>query len=204
MQFIKRINWLWSHTAILTILLVCSVILNVLLAQRIRALKTAAAKLEYAIEYDKGLSPGDVAPPLALLNKEGTLETIAYAGSRLPTVLYIFTPDCDWCKRNNENIKFLASQVSDKYRFIGISLKGDKLDEYLVRYQIQFPVYHSPTKDVFLSYKLGSTPQTIVVSNDGKILANWKGAYSKQERVNIEGFFDVHLPGVAEQSKVSQ
>lgn len=100
--------------------------------------------------------------------------------------------------------KFLASQVSDKYRFIGISLKGDKLDEYLVRYQIQFPVYHSPTKDVFLSYKLGSTPQTIVVSNDGKILANWKGAYSKQERVNIEGFFDVHLPGVAEQSKVSQ
>jgi hypothetical protein len=45
-------------------------------------------------------------------------------------------------------------------------------------------------------YGLGSTPQTIIVSLDGKILQNWVGAYTGDRRAEVERFFGVSLPGL--------
>src|SRR5881409_3609007 len=42
---------------------------------------------------------------------------------------------------------------------------------------------------------LGHTPQTIVVSKEGKVHRNWIGAFI-QSRSDVEQFFGVRLPGL--------
>lgn len=43
---------------------------------------------------------------------------------------------------------------------------------------------------------LGSTPQTIVVGSDGRVVENWLGAYTGDTLVAIENFFLVEMPGL--------
>lgn len=49
-------------------------------------------------------------------------------------------------------------------------------------------------KQAGLEYGLGSTPQIIIVSPDGKVLQNWVGAYTGVEQAEVEKFFGVTLP----------
>jgi hypothetical protein len=51
------------------------------------------------------------------------------------------------------------------------------------------------------AYKLRSTPQTIVVSPEGKVLQNWVGAYVGGQKSQVEAFFHVSLPGLRELPK---
>ena len=41
-----------------------------------------------------------------------------------PTILYILSPDCRWCKYNEPRINALAEKLGKSYRVIGISLAG--------------------------------------------------------------------------------
>ena len=43
---------------------------------------------------------------------------------------------------------------------------------------------------------LGSTPQTIVIAPDGRVLKNWIGAFGMPVQTQVEEFFDVRLPGL--------
>lgn len=52
--------------------------------------------------------------------------------------------------------------------------------------------------DVKANYKFGGTPQTLVVSADGHVIKNWTGAYSGSLKTEIEGFFQIELPGLTE------
>jgi hypothetical protein len=54
----------------------------------------------------------------------------------------------------------------------------------------------NPTDDVKLKYRLGGTPQTIVISTDGKVLQNWVGAYADKQQMEVEKFFGLTLPGL--------
>ena len=51
------------------------------------------------------------------------------------------------------------------------------------------------------TYKLGSTPQTIVISPEGKVLQDWVGAYVGDQKSQVEAFFQVTLPGLRELPK---
>jgi hypothetical protein len=48
------------------------------------------------------------------------------------------------------------------------------------------------------NYKLGSTPQTIVISPEAKVLQDWIGAYVGDQKSQVEAFFHVSLPGLRE------
>lgn len=111
-------------------------------------------------------------------------------------MLYIFTPDCHWCARNLENIKAVGGQVGNRYRLIGISLSGDKLEEYLAQSQLNFPVYHSPTDASRLAYDMVATPTTIIISKEGKVVRIWRGAYGTDRQEEVEHFFNIKLPGL--------
>jgi peroxiredoxin len=190
---VRLYSWFLSHNTIVTVLLACSVLLNIFLANRISKLNQ---DLVWANEQ-KQLTPGMVVTSLEVLDKDGKPVTISYLENSLPTVLYIFSPTCHWCEQNIGNINFLANYTGDKYRFIGISLSREKLEEYLVQHKMPFPVYHSLSDSARLSYGLGATPQTIVISSDGKVLRNWSGAYGNVLQEEIETFFKVKLPGLA-------
>jgi peroxiredoxin len=177
-------------------LLIISVGLNVVLGREVKNLRVLSRLLQLKIRTP-ALVPGSQAPSFSAKEMDGKPAVLNYSQEAGPTVLYIFTPECHWCGQNLENIRFLASNKKAKYRFIGVSLTSDKLEEYLSRNGLPFHVYHSPPDEVSVAYGLTSTPSTIVVSSDGKILQYWRGAYSQDLKAEIESFFQLHLPGLA-------
>ncbi|MGE0887721.1 MAG: hypothetical protein AB7P14_29725 [Blastocatellales bacterium] len=58
-------------------------------------------------------------------------------------------------------------------------------------------IYKQPTEEAIEQLGLGSTPQTIVISPEGKVLKNWVGAYGSS-KPEIEAYFGVQLPGITE------
>ncbi len=177
--------------------LLVSVTLNVLLAHRVRSLTYArsASMAEYQLKV------GTAVPPVAVKRLGGQQEVISYQGVKQSTVLYVFTPPCSWCARNMDNFKTLLGKESGEYRFIGLSLSEDTLAEYVAKNDLELPVYSGLSMDTKAAYKLSSTPQTIVVSPEGRVLQNWMGAYVGDQKSQVEAFFHVSLPGLKELPK---
>lgn len=190
LKIMKKSDFL-NHSVIVTILLIFSVSINLLLAYTLWENRKSYSALENAIEYDKGVLPGEKVPSLTAFDLNNEEINISYKDK--PTVLYVFTPDCGWCLKNLENLKTLVTQTKNAYSFIGISLKNNNLDQYIKNNEINFPIYHSPPKDVYRDYKMGRTPQTFVISPDGYVIATWAGAFEGENRKQIEEFFDVSL-----------
>lgn len=195
-----RARRLLSHTAILTALLIISVVLNVFLARQSKRLGKELESDLAIIEKAEGILPDTVVPPLEVLDMSGQPIIISYAEIKSPTVLYVFSASCGWCDRNLENIKFLARSLGKDYRFVGVSLSPNQLNEYLAKANLPFPVFHSPSLSMSTTYRMGRTPQTIVVSPESRVMKSWSGAYGnlygKATQTEIETFFRVTLPGL--------
>ena len=100
-----------------------------------------------------------------------------------------------------DNFKTLVDKESDQYRFIGLSLSEEGLAEYVAKNDLKLPVYSGLSPETLKTYKLGSTPQTVVISPEGKVLEDWPGAYVGDQRAKVEAFFHVSLPGLKELPK---
>jgi peroxiredoxin len=187
----------WVLPAVILVL-VASVALNVLLAQKVRSLSDS--RLAKNSEYQ--LKIGMSVPAITASRLGGEREVISYQGTSQPTVLYVFTPPCTWCARNIDNLKTLLDKESDGYRFIGLSLSEQGLAEYVRKNDLGLPVYSGLSPETMATYKLGTTPQTILISPEGKVLQNWAGAYVGDQKSRIEAFFHVSLPGLKELPKV--
>jgi peroxiredoxin len=191
-QNITTVRWLRVTVIISLILLTCSTALNVLLAQKVRELNSVLMD----IKLGGNLQEGADVPPIDSNRIDGKFVSVSYSDINQPTILYIFTPQCVWCKRNLTNIKTLAGETHNNYRFIGLSLTREGLSEYLAKNDIKFTVYTDISPSVISTYKLGSTPQTIVVSPNGKVIKNWIGVYNGDVATEVESFFKIRLPGV--------
>ncbi len=166
--------------------MVGSVVLNVLLARKVRSTGASSHVLQVGVNV----------PPITATRTDGKIETIAYSSSDRPTVLYIFTPTCSWCERNMDNIKALIHLKDAEYRFIGLSLSGEGLSSYVRAHGLALPTYSELPQDLLQVYKLHGTPQTIVVSPEGRVIQNWMGAYVGNQKSQVEAFFHVSLPGI--------
>ncbi len=179
------------------ILVVLSVSLNVLLVQKLRSLAGAQS----ARISERLVKIGATVPPIAANRLGGHEEVIFYNDAPHPTVLYVFTPPCPWCARNLDNLKALVDKESGEYRFIGVSLSEEGLAEYVRKNQLRLPVFSGLSAEAKATYRLSGTPQTIVVSSEGRVLQNWVGAYAGDQKSQIEAFFHVTLPGLRELSR---
>ena len=172
--------------------LVMSVTLNVLLAHKVRSLdNTQSAKLA-----DLVVQVGTTVPPVTAKRLDGGSEQISYEGTAQPTVLYVFTPTCVWCARNLNNLKTLLANDSGQYRFIALSLSDEGVPQYVEKNGLKIPVYSVISPETAKTYKLGSTPQTIVISPRGRVLQDWVGAYVGSQKSQVEAFFHTTLPGL--------
>jgi peroxiredoxin len=187
---------LLTQTTLLKTLLICSVVLNLLLALQGRTLRK-----DLAARATKELNLGTVVPTLNVLNMEGRPVSLTYADTRVPTVVYVFSPDCHWCARNADNVKQLVTNAGQRYRFVGVSLSAENLTQYVSENELPFQVYSSPTELTRAAYKMGGTPQTLVISSEGKLLKNWIGAYSRDVQSEVEAFFETKLPGLTSERK---
>jgi hypothetical protein len=142
------------------------------------------------------LAKGAAVPPLPVTSLDGRPQTVSYEGQ--PTVLYVFSPTCPWCRRNIPNLKQLVQSAGARYRFIGLSLDDKGLAAYVTENQLPMPVYTKISDESRAQYRLGGVPQTIVVSSRGTVLQVWNGAFVGDTQREVEGFFEVALPGLAD------
>ncbi|HWP85172.1 MAG TPA: TlpA disulfide reductase family protein [Terriglobia bacterium] len=150
--------------------------------------------------FRKDLSQGEVLPPMEVKTLKGERYTLNFADSIRPTVVYVMSPSCMWCRANEHALAELVRGSGGRFSFVGLSLAVPHLEEYLRDHPVPFPVYTMPSGQTFEAYKLGSTPQTIVISPDGRVLRNWIGAYGGLNRLEIARYFGVQLPELSQSS----
>jgi peroxiredoxin len=185
-----------SRTRILLYgLLAVSLIINTLQFRRILALENDIGERSAS----GGLRAGTRVPTeFRARGRDGLETSIRFDSTALPTVLYVFRPTCPWCRRNKDAINALARQTAGRYRILGISLSNDGLAKFAEEHHFQFPVYSDIPPSVVDAMKLGTTPETIVVSPSATVLKDWTGAYAGEQKLLAEDFFSVRLPQVTD------
>lgn len=175
---------------LVTGLLVFSTLLNVFQARKIGRLESAIA----AVKAEGRLAEGAIVPSIDATDLDGKNVMLSYAPGQQPTVLYVFSPQCKWCERNLASVKVLAKGASGGFRFATITLSEDHLREYITNKDFRFPIYMRLSAETLQAYKLGGTPQTLVISGEGRVQKNWMGAYTGANKTDIEAFFGIKLP----------
>lgn len=180
----------------LSALLVVSVVLNVLLAREVASLRETLGQAN-----DRGLLMlGETVPEIDARSLDGSRHTVIFSDVTVPTVLYVFSPECSWCKKNLSNLHALIEHASNEsrggYRVLGIALNNEGLAKYLEDEHLTFPVYSDVSEPVRNAYHMGMTPTTIVVSPDRKVLRVWTGAYHEQTLREIDAYFHITMPGM--------
>jgi hypothetical protein len=184
---ILRLPGGWEGT--LTVLLIASVGMNFLLIKRVGHL----AAVNELIKAEGRLNVGDSVPTFEAKTPDGETVAVSY---RKPTILYILRPDCVWCVRNTANINVLARAVESSHDFFGVSLSSANLSAHVLASGYTFPILEQLPVAAAIAMKLGGTPQTLLVSSEGKIIRSWAGAFAGPTADEIENYFGVRLPGI--------
>jgi hypothetical protein len=135
---------------------------------------------------------------IPLVDQDGKPAVLAFADDSRKSVLYVLSPLCGWCKKNEANIKALALDASSRFRFVGVSIEAKNLKEYVAEGHVPFPVYLVSSKDQIDKLHFDGTPQTVVVGVGGRVEKSWQGAYLTNNQQEVEKFFGVKLPGLQE------
>lgn len=190
-----------KRTYLMMAVLLVSVGLNVALAYKLRQFGYFE-QVKADARADRLLKPGTQLPQFQATDLNGQRQNVAVnrEGDR-PTVLYVFTPPCHWCARNMDNLKELVARKGDEFRFIGISLGKDGLSDYVVKNDLTMPIYTDLSDQTKKAFKMGATPQTIVVSPEGKVIQSWTGAYTGDQQKQVEEYFGITLPGLKAENK---
>ena len=95
------------------------------------------------------------------------------------------------------NWRALVGQASGRYRFVVLSLSSGGLAEYLRESGLEgVPAVAGLAPQVAGRAEFSATPTTVVVRQDGTILAAWRGAYTGPLGLQVARYFAVSLPGV--------
>jgi peroxiredoxin len=187
-QQVRRIRL--SLDAAIMLLLVASIVFNMVLLRQIR--RGRGQQVGRAL-WDVGT----VAPPLTLEGVGGTSVSLDWEREPKLVVLYVLSPDCKWCERNAAGLRALLDNRTGSYRVVPIELRPPPAE--------MIPLPHSEAGDgqhFYISsrtrqagYGFGATPQTMVIGQGGRVLANWRGAYTTpQVQSEIRQLLGVAVP----------
>jgi hypothetical protein len=152
--------------------------------------------------FDRGFTEGMPIGVVPVVDPSGTRHSLRFEDDPV-TVLYILSPTCLWCARNEAAIRALAESRRHHYRFVGLFNTDTGFLQYASATPLPFPLYAidstslRESADLALLEALGSTPQTVVIDG-GKVRKVWVGAYGGSTKREIERFFEVSLPGLLE------
>ncbi|MCC8190961.1 MAG: TlpA family protein disulfide reductase [Planctomycetes bacterium] len=132
---------------------------------------------------DGGPPPGRGTPagaPPAARTTSGTMFSLPGADGRKvavhkPAALFFFTSWCSYCKQVMPEVNQLADRARRKgWKVYGIMVgEGpDKADEFIQRYQPNFPVLLDTTSVVADQFSLRGYPTFIVIDGNGNIIHN--------------------------------
>ncbi|MBK9313404.1 MAG: hypothetical protein IPM55_04015 [Acidobacteria bacterium] len=175
---------------LLMLLLFLSGAMNILLSAKVNS-----QKHELVSAREWGFGVGRTAQPLRAHNLNGVPASVPLTGDVMPTVVYVYSPQCIWSSRNIDNINTLIRETKGKYKFVGLALSDASLDQYILKNNLSIPTFKMPDKCSKGDLRVVGTPQTIVLSKKGQILKNWYGAYSGSLKTEVENYFGLTLPG---------
>jgi len=176
------------NSPLISVLLALSVTINFLLARDLSKLRNVVD----AMKSENSLRVGTMVPPIDGYSVKGEKQSLTF-NYDMPTVVYVFTPQCSWCRKNLNNLHSLIDNSGANYRIVGVSLSADDVEKYLEAEHLAFPVYTHISQAIQLAYHLGGTPTTIVVSPQSKVLKVWYGAYEGAIKEEIENYLKVQL-----------
>lgn len=170
---------------------------NVALLKQNVELKARASGLR-----DAGfLQPGDSIPMLRGIGMAGE-DIVVRSGPTAPerTLVLVFSPLCSWCARNMENWETIVRAAESRnFRLVAVSTHRSGVADYVRKHpflQRTQVIAEIDARDQ-LTYKLQSTPQTLVLGGDGRIEKAWIGALSLDQQADAESFFGTELPGTS-------
>lgn len=178
--------------AILTV----SLGLNVVLGWRVRSLQNAVLAPRLRFQVPRGTRVAAI----SVSSVDGARKTVTLAGYARYTVLYVLRPGCAWCERNRPNIVRLAATVGRRYRFVGVSLTSKGFRDFARSHSLGFPLYAGLSPAIEVALRLGVTPETIVFTNQGRVIRSWNGAYGSVLLPRVEAYFHISLPGLTSDS----
>ena len=179
---------------VLFTVLTLSLSLNLYLGWRVREFN-ATYKQE---RRQVGVPVGTDLSSLPIFDVEGRPARIDFNANGL-TVVYVLSPACGWCRRNEQNMRVLAAGKSSDFRFVGISATSENLEQYVAARRAPFTVYVAAPSPSAPALDLQTTPQTLVVSSAGVVQKAWLGAFDGNRKHEIESFFKIDLPGIKSQ-----
>src|ERR1700682_6052509 len=186
----------WVRAHFLLAMLSASVALNLGLAIQLNHARAALNPPSFL--------SGSLTPTIQLHREGGNETKLIYGQGTLPTLLCWFSPSCGWCEANFENFTALATQASDRYRFVAVSSATPlEIGEYSSRHHVNFPLYSIDEKTAN-EYRLSGTPATLLISPKGVLIKKWVGAFSPSLLVDIERVLHLKLPGLPSQASSGQ
>jgi hypothetical protein len=180
--------------AVLLVLLGISISLNIGLFVHLRNASAGAAAGRAARQAPPTLPTGDVAPVLTGRSLSGESVSLQGTTAQGGLLLYVYSPQCVWCARNEPNLKALATVRARGFRLVGVCLGA--ASDCRPGEESNFDVALVPSAESHAAYRLASTPQTLVISADNRVERVWTGAYSARIAAEIEQFFGITLPGL--------
>ncbi len=171
---------------VVMLLLIVSMGVNVLQAQKILALVNRSAT------------------PVSLVSKQlsaiggksisGQTVEVQLKGS-VPTIVYHFSTACSWCERNWSNLEAVARAAEGRYKVVVVTTEAG-VRSYAETRGLQVEVIEQLDSSAVRALNLGGTPRTIAIGADGVVTHDWSGAYSGRIARQVEDLFGVNLPGL--------
>lgn len=175
-----------SGVSVVISLLVVSVGVNVLQAQKIRTLvgsgRPAVSVVGRSVQSINGAS------------LDGQPVAVTLRGQR-PTLIYHFSTSCGWCDRNWANLEAIATAAGGRYQVLAVS-REQGVKRYVHQRALSVDVIEQLGAETERQLSLTGTPKTILVGADGIVTHEWVGAYADRVARQIEDLFDVRLPGL--------
>jgi peroxiredoxin len=193
----SKIETIFSEKYLLISLLMLSIILNLFLVFEVKRLKSSLSLIQSETRNHQ-IMIGKSVPSLDVQDLDGKHFSIDYTSVSKPMILYVFSPDCHWCERNLQNIKYLYENTKNQYNFVGLSIEKESVAKYKEEKDIPFPIFYNPSESNKLEYNFRSSPSTYVISSEGQVLGFWSGAFGNETQKNIESYFGMTLPGLNE------
>jgi hypothetical protein len=181
----------FSVSIILLVLFCASLAGNVFLGWKVKRLQSQL--MLQKVSSNPSMVVGTKIDKVESVDNSGHKNVILLSEHKL-TILYMFRPNCEWCRRNLPAIRALSQQRND-IRFIGLSTTSDGTEQYLSQHPLPFPVFIVGPSELPKLHYVG-TPQTLEVSGEGVVLNNWIGAYSNGTVSSIETALHVKLPPI--------
>jgi hypothetical protein len=145
-----------------------------------------------------GIQLGAEFPDLVGVSLEGSAVSLNLKRDK-PTVLYVMSPTCGWCRRNYPNVVALAKKAMGDYYFVGVSTTGTiaELRAHLKELPLPFEVFLLDREKLGQLVYFRATPTTLVLSPQGLVAKAWIGAYQDSSENEVNKYFALSLPGLA-------